>query len=160
MYVWPSEAQSVINPSVLQNPKQTMHANVQENTVTYIPYSWKIWQAIKFGGLVVYLYRTAKFKSANIFVMAILGPTAKYNSHQYFQLYSTCNYVSKYMHVTALHAGGDTHFPSCTHTLTRVKHFCSTPVDTHTCSYEYVHGLFYLHVCEQCAPKSPKGSSR
>ena len=32
-------------------------------------------------------YQTAKFKSANIFAMAILGPTAKFNSHQYFWLY-------------------------------------------------------------------------
>ena len=32
-------------------------------------------------------YRTAKFKSTNIFAMAILGPTAKFNSHQYFRLY-------------------------------------------------------------------------
>ena len=34
-------------------------------------------------------YRTAKFKSANIFAMAIWGPTAKFNSHQYFQLYGS-----------------------------------------------------------------------
>ena len=34
-------------------------------------------------------YRTAKFKSANNFTMAILGPTAKFNSRQYFQLYGT-----------------------------------------------------------------------
>ena len=33
-------------------------------------------------------YWTAKFKSANIFAMVILGPNAKFNSHQYFQLYS------------------------------------------------------------------------
>ena len=64
----------------------------------------------KFGGLAVYLYnhqikirqyfllacmhmaipyRIAKFKSANICVMAILGPTAKFNSCQYFWLYSS-----------------------------------------------------------------------
>ena len=63
----------------------------------------------KFGGLAVYittaklksakisyshiyirmaiLYRTAKFKSANILVTAIWGSTAKFNSRQYFQLY-------------------------------------------------------------------------
>ena len=35
------------------------------------------------------LYRTAKFKSANIFAMVIWGPTTKFNSCQYFQLYST-----------------------------------------------------------------------
>ena len=55
----------------------------------------------------------------------------------------------------ALCVGGYTHFPSCTHMLARVKHFCNTPyllVDTH--SYAYVHGLFYL--CEECVPKSPK----
>ena len=32
-------------------------------------------------------YRAAKFKSANIFAMAMLGPTAKFNSRQYFRLY-------------------------------------------------------------------------
>ena len=32
-------------------------------------------------------YWTAKFKFANIFVMAILGPTTKFNSRQYFRLY-------------------------------------------------------------------------
>ena len=34
-------------------------------------------------------YRTAKFKSANIFAMAILGPTTKFNSCQYFRLYGS-----------------------------------------------------------------------
>jgi hypothetical protein len=32
-------------------------------------------------------YRTAKFKSANIFTIAILGSTAKFNSCQYFRQY-------------------------------------------------------------------------
>ena len=32
-------------------------------------------------------YQTAKFKSGNIFAMAIWGPTAKFNSRQYFRLY-------------------------------------------------------------------------
>ena len=32
-------------------------------------------------------YQTSKFKSTNIFAIAILGPTAKFNSCQYFQLY-------------------------------------------------------------------------
>ena len=32
-------------------------------------------------------YRTAKFKSANTFVMANWDPTAKFNSRQYFWLY-------------------------------------------------------------------------
>ena len=75
-----------------------------------IPYSRKIWRGIKFGGLAVYLcnrqikmrqyfilayihvaipYRTAKFKSANIFAIAIWGPTAKFNSRQYFRLYGS-----------------------------------------------------------------------
>ena len=74
-----------------------------------VPYSRKIWQEIKFSGLAVYLYnrqikihqyflltymrveilyQTTKFKSANIFVMVILGPTAKFISRQYFRLYS------------------------------------------------------------------------
>ena len=66
-----------------------------------ILYSWKIWQEIKFGSLAVYItnaklrsakisyshihvhmaipYRTAKFKSANIFAIAILDSTAKFN---------------------------------------------------------------------------------
>ena len=35
----------------------------------------------------VILYRTTKFKSANILVIAIWGSTAKFNSRQYFQLY-------------------------------------------------------------------------
>ena len=55
-----------------------------------------------------------------------------------------------------LYMGGDTHFPSSTHTLARIKYFCNTPylpVDTH--SYIYDHGLIYLR--EQCVPKSPKG---
>ena len=41
----------------------------------------------KFGGLAVYI-TTAKFKSANILAIAILGSTAKFNSRQYFRLYS------------------------------------------------------------------------
>ena len=40
-------------------------------------------------------YQTTKFKSANNFVMAILGPTAKYNSRQYFQLYSSLHNINK-----------------------------------------------------------------
>jgi hypothetical protein len=32
-------------------------------------------------------YRTAKFKSANILAIAILGSTAKFNSRQCFRLY-------------------------------------------------------------------------
>ena len=39
----------------------------------------------------VILYQTAKFKSANIFAVVIWGPTAKFNSRQYFQLYGTRN---------------------------------------------------------------------
>ena len=35
--------------------------------------------------------QTAKFKSANMFTMAIYGPTAKFNSRQYFQLYGMCH---------------------------------------------------------------------
>ena len=66
-----------------------------EPTVKYLPYSQKIWWGINFGGppcnsqfkicqniLLAYIhmvipYRTAKFKSANILAMVILGPTAK-----------------------------------------------------------------------------------
>ena len=73
-----------------------------------LPYSRKIWRGIKFGGLAIYYYnrqikirqnfllsyirmaipyRTAKFKSANILSIAILGSTAKFNARQYFRLY-------------------------------------------------------------------------
>ena len=34
-------------------------------------------------------YRTAKFKSANILAIAILGSTAKFNARQYFRLYGS-----------------------------------------------------------------------
>ena len=80
-----------------------------------IPYSWKIWWGIKFGGLAVYLcncqikicqyfiqchayirmvipYRTAKFKFTNIFAVAIWRSTVKFNSRQYFCLYSITTY--------------------------------------------------------------------
>ena len=42
------------------------------------------------------LYRAAKFKSANMFAMAIWDPTAKFNSCQYFRLYGNvqCHYYS------------------------------------------------------------------
>ena len=70
-----------------------------------LPYSRKIW---RFGGLyynhqikirqnflLAYIhmampYRTAKFKSANILLIAIWGSTAKFNAHQYFWLYGIC----------------------------------------------------------------------
>ena len=82
------------------------------NFACRIPYSRKIWWRIKFGSLAVYiitaklksaknfllayirmaiLYRTAKFKSANILAIAILGSTAKFNSRQYFQLHVYSN---------------------------------------------------------------------
>ena len=83
--------------------------------VLVVPYSLKIWWGIQFGGLAVCLattklnlpiffylhiicmvipYRTTKFKSANIFTMAILSPTAKLNIFGYtvFHLkYSPCS---------------------------------------------------------------------
>ena len=37
------------------------------------------------------LYQTAKFKSANILAIVILGSTAKFNSRQYFRLYDNNN---------------------------------------------------------------------
>ena len=73
----------------------------------HILYSRKIWWGIKFGNLTVYITtaklksakifylhiyvwrsrtQTAKFKSANILAMAILGSTTKLNSRQYFWL--------------------------------------------------------------------------
>ena len=39
-------------------------------------------------------YRTAKFKSANILAIAILGSTAKFNARQYFRLYGMLPYRS------------------------------------------------------------------
>ena len=81
------------------------------NFLIIIPYSRKIWQGIKFGGLAVYVitaklksakisylhiyniihmaipYRTAKFEYTNILAIAILGSTAKLNSSQYLRLY-------------------------------------------------------------------------
>ena len=44
-------------------------------------------------------YRTTKFKSANIFSMAILGPSAKFNSCQYFRLYGMLNSLLEYYFV-------------------------------------------------------------
>jgi hypothetical protein len=41
-------------------------------------------------------YRTAKFKSANILAMAILGSTAKFNPHQYFRLYGIVYVIGGY----------------------------------------------------------------
>ena len=35
-------------------------------------------------------YQTSIFKSANAFVIAIWGPTTKFNSCQYFRLYGMC----------------------------------------------------------------------
>ena len=81
-------------------------------SLEHIPYSRKIWRGIKFGGLAVlhvyynrqikirqifllaYIrmaipYRTAKFKSANTLIIAILGSTTNFNSRQYFWLYGT-----------------------------------------------------------------------
>ena len=94
-----------------------------------IPYSQKIWWGIKiwwFGGLscnrqikirqyfiLAYIhmaipYRTTKFKSANIFTMAIWGPTAKFNSRQYFWLYGmhntcTCSNNFYWIHTYWIH---------------------------------------------------------
>ena len=71
-----------------------------------LPYSRKIWRSIiiittakfkiaKISYSHIYYYtnimvipcRTAKFKSANILAIAILGSTSKFNYHQYFWLY-------------------------------------------------------------------------
>ena len=43
-------------------------------------------------------YRTAKFKSTNILAIAILGSTAKFNSRQYFWLYSTPTHTHTHIH--------------------------------------------------------------
>ena len=81
---------------------------------TYIPYSQKIWW---FGGLsrnrqiknppifrtCIYIrtcmaipYWPAKFKYANTFAMVIWGPTAEFNSRQYFRLYGTIILLAAY----------------------------------------------------------------
>ena len=39
--------------------------SVMVNHTNHLPYSWKIWRGIKFGGLLVYI-TTAKLKSAKI----------------------------------------------------------------------------------------------
>ena len=44
-------------------------------------------------------YRTAIFKSANIFSMAILGPTAKFYSRQYYRLYGMPLNHSVHVHI-------------------------------------------------------------
>ena len=43
--------------------------------------------------------QTAKFKSANILEIAILGSTAKFNSHQYFWLYGNyyCIHIMEFL---------------------------------------------------------------
>ena len=40
-------------------------------------------------------YRTTKFKSPNILATAILGSTAKFNSHQYFRLYGIFHFCKR-----------------------------------------------------------------
>ena len=91
------------------------------NSVKQLSYSRKYWRSIKFGGLVVgkavkfksiefkcdlrdirnilhvrvcayYMYETtAKFKSANIFILASRDQTAKFKDRQYFRLYGNLN---------------------------------------------------------------------
>ena len=84
-----------------------------------IPYSRKIWRGIKFGGLAIYYYnrqikirqnflltyirmaipyQTAKFKSANILSIAILGSTAKFKARQYFRLYDMIKWLIRHTH--------------------------------------------------------------
>ena len=54
------------------------------------------------------LYRTAKFKSANILAIVILGSTAKFNSRQYifpairYIIQCTCRQVSVAIHIRRL----------------------------------------------------------
>ena len=105
-------------------------------------YSQKIWRGIKFGGLAVCMsncqikirqnfllayihmaipYRTAKFKSANTFAMAIWDPTAKFSSRQYFWLYGTEESIL----CSAVYA-------SCTIIVTVLLHLC-----VHACTYQW-----------------------
>ena len=74
-----------------------------------VPYSRKIWRfsgrcyncqiKIRQNFQLAYihmaiLYRTAKFKSANILAIAILGSTVKFNSRQYFWIYGISCYAN------------------------------------------------------------------
>ena len=73
-----------------------------------LSYSWKIWWGIKFGSLAVYNYYNRQIIIHQNFLLtynytygnpvpnqiplqyiAILGSIAKFNSHQYFQLYGS-----------------------------------------------------------------------
>ena len=49
-------------------------------------------------------YRTAKFKSANILTIAILGLTAKSNSCHYFWLYGSHPNIHNYVYIYLIHA--------------------------------------------------------
>ena len=72
---------------ILHNIQQCKSGTAQWKNFVLVSYCI----AGKFGGeLNLAVWRsdqTTKFKSANIFAMAILDPTAKFDSCQYFQLY-------------------------------------------------------------------------
>ena len=93
---------------ILSYERTALDDTTESSNSACIPYSRKIWRGIKFGVLAIYSsncqikicqnflfayihmvipYRTTKFKSANMFAMAIWDPTTKFNSRQYFRLY-------------------------------------------------------------------------
>ena len=62
-------------------------------------------------------YRTAKYKSANIFVMSIWGLTAKFNFRHYFRLYTIAVVPSTKTVVVSVSCLGSWH-NSCQSNLT------------------------------------------
>ena len=69
-------------------------------------------------------YQTTQFKSTNIFAMVILGPTAKFNSRQYFRLYGI------YM-VRSIRGMGFVHCLEVVR-FRRVQFYCTTSLGTVT----------------------------
>ena len=74
-------------------------------------------------------YQTTKFKSANILVIAIWDSTAKFNSHQYFQLYGTLNRIIRCIRLTTVIS----YIHMYTHTHSHPDHHlhCSTSPRPH-----------------------------
>ena len=66
-------------------------------------------------------YQTAKFKSANILTIAILGSTVKFNSRQYFRLYDIHVHSHTHTHTLTLSAL----LPPRLHGLHEAVHPCS-----------------------------------
>ena len=78
------------------------------------------------------LYWITKFKSANIFAMVIWGSTAKFNSHQYFQLYGI------HMHINVC----------CDVTIKKWGFYCLVLVVWEKFKHrKHLSKLRYLHMC-------------